>query len=283
MVTLISFSTLNFFTSQTKLEISTKKYGVDRVIKLNHLWLKRQTDFYQNYIYKCKNEKGFGYWIWKPYIISRALQNASNMDYIVYSDAGINIVENINPLISLCENNMGLALFQIHGRFNREWTKRDCFYFMNCDNKNYHDASQVMGSFMIIKNNPFTNLFVSEWLSFCLDSKIVSDDVNVCGLPNLPGFIAHRHDQSVLSLLAEKYKINLFRDPSQSGNQYKIESLRVEDEFLDPAFFQGKYSPSTCKNSLYPTTIDLHRQRNFVKKNSLIIRCKYFFNSFNHI
>ncbi|MFA6571356.1 MAG: hypothetical protein WCT77_08975, partial [Bacteroidota bacterium] len=46
---------------------------------------------------------------------------------------------------------------------------------------------------------------------------IISNSQNVTG-NNLEGFINHRYDQSVLSLLVFKHKINLFCDPTQYGN-----------------------------------------------------------------
>ena len=33
----------------------------------------------------------------------------------------------------------------------------------------------------------------------------------VCGLPDLPGFVENRGDQSILSLLAHKYRLHTFR------------------------------------------------------------------------
>ncbi len=38
------------------------------------------------------------------------------------------------------------------------------------------------------------------------------------GKPNLPGFKDHRHDQAILAMLAIKYGLHTFRDPSQWGN-----------------------------------------------------------------
>ncbi len=48
---------------------------------------------------------------------------------------------------------------------------------------------------------------------------------NTQGLDNYPEFVAHRHDQSVWSLMSKKYQINRFRDPSQFGliHQYEAE------------------------------------------------------------
>jgi hypothetical protein len=60
-------------------------------------------------------------------------------------------------------------------------------------------------------------LFVTEWLTYAQDSRAITDDANVLGLPNYPEFHDHRHDQSILSLLAKKWNLTLYPDPSQWG------------------------------------------------------------------
>ena len=39
--------------------------------------------------------------------------------------------------------------------------------------------------------------------------------------PNFMEFKDHRHDQSVLTILSVKYNFELFRDPTQFGNDFK--------------------------------------------------------------
>ncbi len=60
------------------------------------------------------------------------------------------------------------------------------------------------------------------------------------GLPNYEGFIDNRHDQTVLSLLAKKWGIIPFRDPSQWGNDYN-------------------YANDIIVRSSYPQIFDSHR------------------------
>ena len=54
---------------------------------------------------------------------------------------------------------------------------------------------------------------------------------NICGKENINGFLEHRWDQSILSLLAHKYNLELFRMPTQFGNHYKTKQYRIEGEF----------------------------------------------------
>ena len=49
---------------------------------------------------------------------------------------------------------------------------------------------------------------ISEYLSFCRNPNIINNSDNVCGLENLQGYIDHRYDQSVLTNIKTKYRIN---------------------------------------------------------------------------
>jgi hypothetical protein len=73
---------------------------------------------------------------------------------------------------------------------------------------------------------------------------------NICGKPNLDEFIDHRHDQSVLSLIATHYGLQGFRWPSQWGNHEKLPEYRVEGEFL-----AEPYSIQPYTNSPYGTIL----------------------------
>lgn len=58
---------------------------------------------------------------------------------------------------------------------------------------------------------------MSEWLAYAQDSRLITDSENTFGFENYPNFRHHRHDQTILSLLAKKWKLKLFPDPSQWG------------------------------------------------------------------
>ncbi len=59
--------------------------------------------------------------------------------------------------------------------------------------------------------------FVSEWLTYAQDSRAITDDKNVLGKPNYDDFRENRHDQTILSLLAKKWNLKIYPDPSQYG------------------------------------------------------------------
>ena len=86
---------------------------------------------------------------------------------------------------------------------NNVWTKRDAFVYMNCDNETYWHGSQFWGGAVVFHSDGRS--MVEEWRDHAMDVRIISDNPNTCGLPNIHDFKENRHDQSILSLLCLKY------------------------------------------------------------------------------
>lgn len=253
---LISYASPEFYKSQKRLNDSALNFGVDQVKSYNNTYLKK-TQFYKNNQHILDRRRGSGYWLWKPYIILDFLNQIKEGDLLIYADSGIEIIANISPLIDLCIKQNGILLFNVHGGHpNKKWTKRDCFVLMNCDSKYYWDAEQVNASFQIYIKNHESIDFVQNYLYFCQQINILTDLPNISRLDNHPEFIDHRHDQSVLSLLTLKYKLETFRDPCQWGNPLKMKEFREPNEYLSEP-----YSESPCLNSPYPTLLNHHRER----------------------
>jgi hypothetical protein len=165
------------------------------------------------------NSRGAGYWIWKSYIIDKTLESMDEGDILFYSDSGIIFINNIDPLINeLDKSENGILLFDLEDyHINKRWTKRDTFHYMGCDSAEYTDSPQILASYIILRKNNFTVFFIKEWLRFSQDHRIITDLPNECRLPNYDEFIDHRHDQSILSILGRKYRINTLPDISQYG------------------------------------------------------------------
>ena len=254
-VILISYANKPFYKSQQQLKKSAYKYGIDEVIDYNEIWLKKQTAFYQKNKHILSQKRGNGFWLWKPFIILDVLKKMDENDIICYSDSGNILISSILPLVNLVSKNEPL-LFCNSEHKNKIWTKRDCFYFMNCDNKFYHESFQVSAGFLLLKKTKANIKIIQEWLALCENENILTDIPNKCGLPNFEEYIDHRHDQSILSLLAIKNKIEIFRDPTQWGNKYKLIIFKTEGEFIDKNYQENKFS-----NSIYPTILHAHRKK----------------------
>lgn len=241
--------------------------GISNAFNFNDLWLKYfDRNFYRKYKDVLDLKKGAGYWLWKPYIILKALLRIQSHDHLLYLDAGIEICAPINELIKLCGENEGILLFSSFGNKNKNWTKREAFIGMNCDEKEYHDAFQLEAGMMMLKNTSKNIQLIRDWLHFCTKFELISDPIHEN--PYSENFKAHRHDQSILTILAVKYGIPFYRSPHQYANSLKLPQFRVEGEYLDtrkdlPFHIRGRYAPAeeAIANSPYGTLFHHHRNR----------------------
>ncbi len=260
---LVNFSGKNFEESRLRLNASAAKFGIDKIYSFDESHIK-DSSFYASNKKILDAAIGAGYWLWKPYLIDEAFQNAQEGDTIIYSDAGIEIINDLSPLLDIC-NEKSIVLFRNAFLRNRYLIKRDCYVLMHCDEKKFWNGPHVDASFCLFKNNEFSRKFVREWLGYCCDPRILTDEPNVMGKKNFFGYKFHRHDQAVLSLLAIRYQVELFRQPSQYGNHYKMEQFRIPGEPNCISQFKTRqvtfYSAAPMINSLYGQVLDHHRKK----------------------
>ena len=159
------------------------------------------------------------YWIWKPYIILETMKRCNDGDIVLYLDAGMKVVNNLNPLFEITKIK-GSMVFSVSKtpealHYHSMYTKRDCFILMGLDNPYYWNTRCINAAVSIWMKTPENIDFLKQWQAYMTDSRIITDDENVCGHPNLPDFKYHLYDQSVLSLLCTKKGKEIYRDPSQ--------------------------------------------------------------------
>jgi hypothetical protein len=181
--------------------------------------------------------RGAGYWLWKPYITLLTLKHRMrDGDILVYSDSDARFVSRIDPLVTIClsQSEPRIVVFTLEDeRINRVWTKRDCFHYLGLDTATYANAPQISAGFYICNRSDRVIRFFEECLSAMQDARIITDEPNVSGLPNYPGFREHRHDQSVFSLLARKYALATLPDVSQWGDSRRPPGLPRIIELTD--------------------------------------------------
>jgi hypothetical protein len=251
---LVSYANRRFAAAQRYLLRSAERFGFDRICDFGERHLQR-TDFFQQHQAILSAPRGAGYWLWKPFYIAEVLQEAAPDDVVVYCDSAMEFIADVRPLIEICQNGSGPMLFQTHDHLNIAWTKRDCFAGMDCDTPQFHFAQQLMGGLQIYRRCEASFEFVHASLSYCSQPQLLTDAPNLSGLPNYPEFIAHRHDQSILSLLAEKWQLPIYRDPSQWGNP------RALAEFRPPDMPMIESAERPYENSRYGQIINHHRRR----------------------
>lgn len=259
---IVSYANASFQASQKRLLESALKYGIDEPRPWDNKSLE-QTPFYKMFQTILDKPRGSGYWLWKPFIIKETLKEMDDGDVVIYSDAGIEIVGDLSPLIELCRHKNGILLFAGHyddvgapgPNICSKWTKRDCFIFMDCDEPRYYQSQMLDASFLVLAKTERSIAFIREWLVYCCQSQILIDQPNLSGLLDLPDFVEHRHDQSILSLMAHRDGLELFRHPSQYGNHLKDEPYRDAGEWARHDYgTKGIYY-----NSPYHTLLHHHR------------------------
>lgn len=191
-----------------------------------------------------QGSRGFGFWSWKPEIMLRVMaDHMKTGDLLVYLDAGISFVSSVQPVVEGVRGRDGM-LFRV-GECTRKnylqkfYTKRDTFDIMGTHHEKYYLAYQLMGGLQVYRKNARTVSFLTGLRKWCVTPCCIDD---TCRADNLPGFVDHRHDQSILTMhyLSEQAHVDLVvsRCVSQFG---------VHDQ--DPS------------RLMLPTLIDIHRRR----------------------
>lgn len=256
---LASYSTPEWAGSQYLLNQSARAVGVNHIFPYTREQLV-QTPFYHENREILDSSNGAGYWLWKPFIMLETMRKMSDGDMLIYLDSGFMIIADISPLVRLCIEQDGVLLFT-NGYLNKAWTKRDCFVLMDCDEEKYYNVEQTVGGSHFWIKNSLSMEILESWLKYCCDPRLLTDIPNTCGLDNLPGFVLHRHDQSILTNISTKYGIERFRDPSEYGNSRKRPDLKVPGErIIAPPDSRMNCSQSVMENSSFGTILNLHRQ-----------------------
>ena len=150
--------------------------------------------------------RGNGYWLWKPYFILKTLKNKlKNGDYLIYSDAAILYVDKAQLVVDFLNERKAEMYLHRLPHLEKYYTKRDAFILLGVDLPFFSETGQFNAAFQVYKKSKFTEIFLEEYLYYAQDKRIITDDENILGKPNYEGFIDHRHDQSILSLLTKKY------------------------------------------------------------------------------
>lgn len=170
------------------------------------------SDFMTNNKKILNENRGGGYWLWKPYIINKILSKIDDEDYLFYLDSKYYFLENFNSLYENIMKNNDIILWSNKPNENTNQMKNYCK--MDVINKYgieeivfNNNAIECWAGAIFLKKLPYIEKLMKEWLTMCCVYEDISDVNSV--LPNYEYFNGHRHDQSLLSVLVHKYNINL--------------------------------------------------------------------------
>ena len=162
--------------------------------------------------YKYKNifkyKRGFGYWVWKPYIILRKLEELNDNDILVYLDCGSSIINNEeekNKYLNIL-NNKSIITFANTDHIEIKFQKKRVLKYFNLENDiDFLNSYHIESGCIIIKNNNESREFIKKWFELCIyDNHSLLNDITD---NENEDFIEHRHDQSLLSILSKQSDI----------------------------------------------------------------------------
>ena len=163
-------------------------------------------------------ERGNGLWLWKPYFINKVIEECNDGDYIFYLDSGAFFMRDPAPLFAFVTDDNPIFVTD-NPLIESCWTKPSCFDTM--DAHAFKDTNQIQSGYILFKVNDYTRNFFREYFDLCSNTDVLISE----GLGKYDkvekhygnGFVSHREDQSVLSLLCKKKGIKAHRDISQRG------------------------------------------------------------------
>lgn len=207
-------------------------------------------DIPQSYKDEHKNifayKRGAGLWLWKPFIIYQTLKSVNEGDWLFYSDAGVTFINNLHHLVECAERNATDIFTVEQPMLCRQFTKRECYHIMGIED---HGENQALG-LLLLRKSEISMKFVAEWLHLCENEELLSPNTFHPEIAEWNDFYSHREDQSILSLLRDKWELPSFRDPSDYG----------EMPFMYCGTGKWAYNPREYPNSTYPTIILCNRK-----------------------
>ena len=224
----------NLCTEAAKLNFFSEIIGLtDNDLKSDEKFWRKHCHFIDN------NLKGYGFWIWKPYIIQKYLQAMDSNDILIYMDAGCSIntrgKKRLREYIDIINNQTehGILSFQMNHLEEIKYTKRKLFEHFKTDIQDIQ-SGQCMATVIIVKKTLQSMKIINEWYDVASIPHLLNDDIGIEDYR----FTSHRHDQSIYSLLVKKYgsiKIpdeTYFAPDWKTGVQFPFWATRIRNDSL---------------------------------------------------
>jgi hypothetical protein len=238
MIHLVTYSAPNMTRSREVCVDAARRNGCDAIHEFDIDDI--SNEFYNNNKSILDAPRGLGYWLQKPYFINKVITNSANIDYLIYCDAGCELITNVNEIISRMDQD--IFLFS-NGHQHIDWCKMDVIEAIipgtiaNMTVASFTQLQQVQASLIFFRINAFTRNFIREWLLWCQMPGFIDDSPSK--LPNHPEFAEHRYDQAILTCLQIKYGFKLHWWPDKKW--YLSQRFRWPNDTYPPMLLHHRY------------------------------------------
>jgi hypothetical protein len=152
--------------------------------------------------------KGYGYWIWKPFLIWKTLQEIDEGDILLYSDTGCELhvsgKERFLEYLDIVKNNKHGNLFFGMSSLIKNWAKMDTVKYFNAEKIILaENKKEIIPGLLFTTNTEENRKFFKLFYESCCNYHLIDDSPSVS--PNITTFKEHRHDQSIFSILVHQH------------------------------------------------------------------------------
>jgi len=200
--------TTNYHNALRRICDEAEKFSIfTRIFGYTDTCLKNDTDFWSIHgDFISTNKRGYGYWLWKPYLLKKLLETINDGDVIVYADAGCTMnvhgKSRLLEYIEMCKTHeSGIVSFQLT-HLERCFTKNDVSEYLGATQTDLSTSQFLATSFLIRKCKGTVDL-VNKWYETCCIYRLIDDTPSITQNP--PEFIENRHDQSIWSILRKRH------------------------------------------------------------------------------
>ncbi len=196
-----------------------------KIIKITDKDLEKDTEFWEKHKdFIANNKRGFGYWLWKPYIIYKTLLDMSENDLLLYLDCGCELYKpKMNIFLSQINLvNQKYILGTFAGSNDLNYTKADLYYKFNLENNtDLLQKNHMQAGALFMKNCKLIQGLFKKYYEYSCDYHLIDDSPSI--IRNHFSFREHRHDQSIFNMLVKKLKLhNYDLIATNQGIDYRV-------------------------------------------------------------
>ena len=221
----------SFYSSDLKRSAERFKKQAKEMDMYDHIHIFSQDDLNEDFkkyissLLKLGKTRGYGHWVWQTYIHQKVLSNMKEGDIYHWCDIGCHLnkegIARLKEYIQIVQKDKNGCLFfsyikpSLDKKFNNyqfpqnleyQYTKSDLIKYFNLDlNDEIIQTPQVWGGSFFLRKCEISMALMKEHYNITRNRyDLINDEESKFTEKSLPGFIAHRHSQSVLSILAKK-------------------------------------------------------------------------------
>ena len=209
--TLLVVNTTNYWRFNPKFYDNTYEKYFDNIILYDESNFDEYIISIINNIKEKYGCRGYGYWIWKPYIILQELKKMNDNDILVFFNSHCSFSDNnlLNAIKDIQDSHLHIFSGWV-GFSSKNWVTTKLIKIIeNFYNTKFSDeqlnSSQHDAGILFIRNDKLSRKIIKEWLDIMINNIEYITDAHNDDDDNIKTFEENRHDQSVLDLILKHY------------------------------------------------------------------------------